>query len=71
MADFGFADSPASKVEYHVTSAPKTTEKNFENDVESIMHDAGWDVFESNAEAQADYDRFTCLNNAWQGALPS
>ena len=48
MADFGFADSPASKVEYHVTSAPKTTEKNFENDVESIMHDTGWDVFESN-----------------------
>lgn len=61
MADFGFADSPASKVEYHVTSAPKTTEKNFENDVESIMHDAGWDVFESNAEAQADYDRKRAL----------
>lgn len=61
MADFGSTDSPASEVEYYVTSAPKTTEKNFENNVESIMHDAGWDVFASNTETQADYDRKRAL----------
>lgn len=50
-----------AEVSYAVVSAQKTTEKNFENNVESIMHDAGWDVFESNAEAQADYDRKRAL----------
>lgn len=61
MADFRFADSTSSKVEYYVTSTLKTMEKNFENNVESMMHDAGWDVFESNAEAQADYDHMRAL----------
>lgn len=49
------------QVTYMAMGLPKTTEKNFENNVESIMHDAGWDVFESNAEAQADYDRKLAL----------
>ena len=49
------------QVTYMAVGLPKTTEKNFENNVESMMHDAGWDVFESNAEAQADYDRKRAL----------
>ena len=49
------------QVTYMAVGLPKTTEKNFENNVESMMHGAGWDVFESNAEAQADYDRKRAL----------
>lgn len=49
------------QVTYMAVGLPKTTEKNFEDNVESMMHDAGWDVFESNAEAQADYDRKRAL----------
>lgn len=56
-----FDKKPRAVVEYYVTATPRTTEKNFENNVESMMHDAGWDVFESNAEAQADYDRKRAL----------
>ncbi len=48
-------------VSYMSVGLPKTTEKNFENNVESMMHEAGWDVFDSNAEAQADYDRRKAL----------
>lgn len=61
MADFGFGGSKASKVEYFSFAMSKTTEKNFENNVESMMHDAGWGVFENNTEAQADYDRKRAL----------
>ena len=50
-----------AEVNYAAVSISKTTEKNFENNVESMMHDAGWDVFEDNVEAQADYDRKRAL----------
>lgn len=38
-----------------------TTERNFEDDVERLMHEAGWITFESNIAAQADYDRKLAL----------
>lgn len=38
-----------------------TTERNFEDDVERFMHDAGWSTFGSNKAAQADYDRSLAL----------
>lgn len=51
-------------VSYMAASLPKTAEKNFENNVESMMHDAGWDVYDNNAAAQADYDRKRALKTA-------
>lgn len=47
--------TPDGVFEYRLVS--DTTEKNFENDVERMMHDAGWKIFSSNVEAQTDYDR--------------
>lgn len=47
--------TPNGVYEYRPVSS--TTEKNFENDVARMMHDAGWKTFSSNTEAQADYDR--------------
>lgn len=38
-----------------------TTERNFEDDVESLMAAAGWTTFDSNTAAQADYDRKLAL----------
>lgn len=38
-----------------------TTERNFEDDVERLMHEAGWITLESNIAAQADYDRKLAL----------
>lgn len=38
-----------------------TTERNFEDGVERLMHEAGWITFESNIAAQADYDRKLAL----------
>ncbi len=38
-----------------------TTERNFEDDVEHLMHEAGWITLESNIAAQADYDRKLAL----------
>lgn len=52
-----FDKTPQVTVEYYSTSMPKTAEKNFEGDVESILGLAGWRTFDSNATAQADYDR--------------
>lgn len=48
-------------VEYFGTKLPKTSEKNFEGDVEAILGLGGWRTFASNAEAQADYDRKAAL----------
>lgn len=48
-------------VEYFGTKMPKTSEKNFEGDVEAILGLGGWLTFVSNAEAQADYDRKAAL----------
>ncbi len=48
-------------VEYFGTKMPKTSEKNFEGDVEAILGLGGWLTFASNAEAQADYDRKAAL----------
>ena len=48
-------------VEYFGTKMPKTSEKNFEDDVEAILGLGDWHTFASNAEAQADYDRKTAL----------
>ena len=53
-------------VEYFGTKMPKTSEKNFEGDVEAILGLGGWLTFASNAEAQADYDR----KAAPEGELP-
>jgi len=38
-----------------------TTERDFEGDVERMMHDVGWTTFSSNAVGQADYDRKRAL----------
>ena len=38
-------------VEYADKSLPKTSEKNFENDVEAIIGFGGWRTFGSNAAA--------------------
>ncbi|MGI6221483.1 MAG: type I restriction endonuclease subunit R, partial [Coriobacteriales bacterium] len=38
-------------------SSSKTSEYDFENDVESFLHASGWSIFPDNATAQADYDR--------------
>lgn len=46
---------------YEYKSIGKTTERNFEDDVESILQRAGWTTFASNATAQADYDRKRAL----------
>lgn len=46
-------------VEY--SSHGKTTERNFEDDVERMLGVAGWRTFATNAEAQADYDRALAL----------
>ena len=51
----------ASKIAIEYVSAPKTSEKNFEDDVESILGLAGWRTFASNVDAQADYDRRLAL----------
>ncbi|WP_314026319.1 type I restriction endonuclease [Olsenella uli] len=59
--DETFDNKTRATVEYYATFTPKTTEKNFENNVESMMHDAGWKTFESNAVAQRDYDRKRAL----------
>lgn len=48
-------------VEYFGMKMPKTSEKNFEGDVEAILGLGGWLTFASNAEAQADYDRKAAL----------
>lgn len=48
-------------VEYFGMKMPKTSEKNFEDDVEAILGLGGWRTFASNAEAQADYDRKAAL----------
>lgn len=48
-------------VEYFGTKMPKTSEKNFEDDVEAILGLGDWHTFASNAEAQADYDRKAAL----------
>lgn len=48
-------------VEYFGMKMPKTSEKNFEDDVETILGLGGWRTFASNAEAQADYDRKAAL----------
>lgn len=48
-------------VEYFGTKLPKTSEKNFEGDVEAILGLGGWRTFAGNAEAQADYDRKAAL----------
>lgn len=46
---------------YAVTAMPKTTEKNFENNVETFMGTIGWHTFPTPAEGQADYDRKLAL----------
>ena len=46
---------------YEFRKLGKTTEKNFEGDVEAILGLAGWRTFGSNAAAQADYDRKLAL----------
>lgn len=46
---------------YEVKKLGKTTERNFEDDVESFMREAGWRTFATPAEAQADYDRKLAL----------
>lgn len=51
--------TPEGMYEYKFLS--NTTEKNFENDVERMMDDAGWHTFPSNAKAQSDYDRELAL----------
>lgn len=38
-----------------------TTEKNFEDDVEAFLRDAGWQTFPSNAQAGSDYDPVLAL----------
>lgn len=53
--------SPKVTVEYFSTSMPKTTERNFEDDVEAMLGAAGWRTFGSFAESQADYDRKLAL----------
>ena len=53
-------------------SRPKTTERNFEDDIERMLGEAGWRTFPTNAEAQADYDRELALKKAGhrRGAHP-
>jgi len=46
---------------YEYKKLDKTTEKNFENNVEAFMGEAGWTTFATPAEAQADYDRKLAL----------
>lgn len=60
MADHFDTTSKVS-VEYFGTKLPKTSEKNFEDDVEAILGLGGWRTFTSNAEAQVDYDRKAAL----------
>lgn len=50
-----------SPVHYAVSSPSRTTEKDFENNVEAFMQKAGWTTFENNAVAQADYNRKLAL----------
>ena len=38
-----------------------TTERDFEDDVERLMRDAGWRTFRTNAEGQRDYDKSLAL----------
>ena len=58
MADY-FGTTSNVSIEYR--STPKTSERNFEDDVEAIMRLAGWGTFTSNTGAQADYDRKLAL----------
>lgn len=51
----------ASKITIEYVSTTKTSEKNFEDDVEAILGRVGWRTFASNADAQADYDRRLAL----------
>lgn len=44
-----------------VSNSESTKERNFENDVERFMHEAGWTTFEDNTKAQADYDKKLAL----------
>lgn len=60
MAEHFYTTSKVS-IEYFGTKMPKTSEKNFEDDVEAILGLGGWRTFASNAEAQADYDRKAAL----------
>ena len=48
-------------VSYMAMSLPKTTEKNFENNVEAFMDAVGWHTFPTPVEGQADYDRKLAL----------
>ena len=57
----GFDHAPHVTIEYDGKSSAKTTEKNFEDDVEAMLGLAGWRTFDSNSEAQADYDRKLAL----------
>lgn len=50
-----------SKITIEYVSTTKTSEKNFEDDVEAILGRVGWRTFASNADAQADYDRRLAL----------
>ena len=56
-----FEAKPKVTVEYYSSAMPKTSEKNFEDDVEAIFGHAGWRTYGSNAAAQADYDRKLAL----------
>ena len=60
LQDGDFMITPEGMYEYKSIGG-NTTEKNFENDVERMMRDAGWRTFPSNADAQADYDRSIAL----------
>lgn len=50
-----------ARADVEFNSSRKTTERNFEDDVERMLGAAGWHTFASNAEAQADYDRALAL----------
>ena len=54
-------ENPSDEKVYQHRSLSTTTEKNFEDDVERMMHDVGWRTFSTNAKAQEDYDRQLAL----------